>query len=94
MSGTIFTVRPAMGANLMVGDELLPAVEFPSNVHLIRLRKKRQYHICGFIDGDGAIDLLRRPTPLPALTIAKVSELSGYATTLPIESLPVAAHGE
>lgn len=87
MSTVVYLIRPMDGVTLRVGDELLPMIEFASNVRLIRCRRREEYAPCAFIEGDGALDLLSRWRPLPMLRVASVSELSGFAKSEPL-SMP------
>ena len=72
----LYTVLPyGDDVKLAVADILLPMLEFPPNVHLIRCRRQGEYGTKAFIQGEGAIHIKRFSLPLPKLVVVEVGAL-------------------
>ncbi len=77
----IYSVRPVKDHDFVLPAPKLLVVDlFPHNVNLIMLRHPFMYEYCGFIEGDGAIDVRHRR--VKSLRLFEVSSISGWGTAV------------
>jgi hypothetical protein len=72
---TVYTIWPVKGGRLAAGASLLITDLFHENVRLVLLRRPDDYQPCGYVEGDGAIDIRQRGVRL--IKIRSVGKISG-----------------
>lgn len=76
---TYYYVRPIAGFAFAEEQDLVVIQgEFPENVNLVRVRGWNDCAPCGYIEGDGVIEIRRVNARI--MRVTKVSQISGFAT--------------